>query len=122
MSTLVAVYGTLKRGLSNDHYLQAANYLGKDTLTSITLYDLGAYPGAKIEPSAGIDVEIFSVTAQQLQALDGLEEYESEAPPRGLYDRRLFSTRYGAAWVYLYNPSVSGLMPIQAGGWQPSSH
>jgi gamma-glutamylcyclotransferase (GGCT)/AIG2-like uncharacterized protein YtfP len=121
MSTLVAVYGTLKRGLNNDHYLQAANYLGNDTLTSITLYDLGAYPGAKVERSAGIDVEIFSVTAQQLQALDGLEEYEPEAPPRGLYDRRLFSTRYGAAWVYLYNPSVSGLVPIQAGSWQPST-
>ncbi|MBC54646.1 MAG: gamma-glutamylcyclotransferase [Gammaproteobacteria bacterium] len=121
MSTLVAVYGTLKRGLSNDHYLQAATYLGNDTLTSISLYDLGAYPGAKAEPSAGIDVEIFSVTAQQLQALDGLEEYEPAARARGLYDRRQFTTRYGTAWVYLYNPSVSGLMPMRAGGWQPTT-
>lgn len=119
MSTLVAVYGTLKRGLSNDQYLQAATYLGNDSLNTISLYDLGPYPGAKAEPSAGVEVEIFSVTAQQLQALDVLEEYEAEAPARGLYDRRLFSTRYGAAWVYLYNPPVSGLVPILAGGWQP---
>lgn len=119
MSTLVAVYGTLKRGLSNDHYLQAATYLGSDTLTAISLYDLGSYPGAKAEPSAGIEVEIFSVTAQQLQALDCLEEYDPEAPDRGLYDRRLFSTCFGAAWVYLYNPPVPGLLPIQTGGWQP---
>lgn len=119
MSTLVAVYGTLKRGLSNDHYLQTATYLGNDSLNTISLYDLGPYPGAKAEPSAGIDVEIFSVTAQQLQALDELEEYEPEAPARGLYDRRLFSTCYGAAWVYLYNPPVSGMLPIRAGGWQP---
>lgn len=121
MSTLVAVYGTLKRGLSNEHYLRAATYLGNDSLTTISLYDLGAYPGAKAEPSAGIDVEIFSVTAQQLQALDGLEEYEADAPARGLYDRRLFSTRFGVAWVYLYNPPVAGLAPMLAGGWQPKT-
>ncbi len=119
MSTLVAVYGTLKRGLSNDHYLQAATYLGSDTLHTISLYDLGPYPGAKAEPSSGVKVEVFSVTAQQLQALDVLEEYEPEAPARGLYDRRLFNTRHGAAWVYLYNPPVPGLVPILAGGWQP---
>ncbi len=119
MSTLVAVYGTLKRGLSNDHYLQTATYLGNDILTSISLYDLGAYPGAKAESSAGIEVEVFAVTAQQLQALDVLEEYEPEAPLCGLYDRRLFSTRFGAAWIYLYNPSVSALAPITAGSWRP---
>lgn len=119
MSTLVAVYGTLKRGLSNDHYLQTATYLGNDSLNTILLYDLGPYPGAKAEPSAGVDVEIFSVTAQQLQALDVLEEYEPEAPARGLYDRRLFSTCYGAAWVYLYNPPVLVLVPVLSGGWQP---
>lgn len=119
MSTLVAVYGTLKRGMSNDHFLQAAKYLGKDTLGEITLYDLGPYPGARAEPSAGVDVEIFSVTVHELQALDALEEYLPETPTRGLYDRRLFSTRYGVAWVYLYNPAVSGLVRITAGSWQP---
>lgn len=118
MSTLVAVYGTLKRGLSNDHYLQAATYLGNDMLDAITLYDLGPYPGAKAEPSAGIEVEIFAVTPGQLQALDELEEYLPETPSRGLYDRKMFDTRFGAAWVYLYNPSVSGLVAISAGSWQ----
>lgn len=119
MSTLVAVYGTLKRGLSNDHYLQAATYLGNDTLDAITLYDLGPYPGAKAERSSGIDVEIFCVTPHQLQTLDALEEYLPETPSRGLYDRRLFATQFGAAWVYLYNHSVAWLVPITAGGWPP---
>jgi gamma-glutamylcyclotransferase (GGCT)/AIG2-like uncharacterized protein YtfP len=121
MSTLVAVYGTLKRGLSNYHLLEDAEFVGSDRLRDITLYDLGPYPGAKAEASQGIDVDVFSVTALQFRQLDLLEDYLAESPGRGLYDRRVFHTRYGPAWVYLYNPPVSGLVPISAGAWQQST-
>ncbi|MCG6659345.1 gamma-glutamylcyclotransferase [Halomonas campisalis] len=58
---LVAVYGTLKRGLRNHHWLEGADFLGSDRLTGATLYDLGPYPGAKSEPSDGVEVEVFRV-------------------------------------------------------------
>ncbi|MEX0740826.1 MAG: gamma-glutamylcyclotransferase family protein, partial [Pseudohongiella sp.] len=115
----VAVYGTLKRGLSNYHLLEDAEFMGNDILREITLYDLGPYPGAKAEFSQGIEVDVFSVTTLQLRQLDLLEDYLAESPDNGLYDRRMFQTRYGPAWVYLYNPPVSGLAPIATGGWQP---
>lgn len=29
----------------------------------------------------------------------------------------LLTTRYGTAWVYIYNPSVDGRLMITEGGW-----
>ena len=114
---LVAVYGTLRRGGTNSHYLKDADYLGDDVLDTITLYDLGPYPGARAEPSDGIAVEVFSVSRAQMDMLDELEGYLPAAPEKGLYTRRLFHTRYGMAAVYLYNPSVEGCRRISAGSW-----
>jgi gamma-glutamylcyclotransferase (GGCT)/AIG2-like uncharacterized protein YtfP len=117
MQVMVAVYGTLKRGCSNYFLLEHAEFLGVDTLTAITLYDLGPYPGARQEPSQGIDVEVFSVSADQLESLDQLEGYFEHAPEQGLYDRKPLLTRYGLAWVYLYNPPVDGCRKISRGPW-----
>lgn len=49
----VAVYGTLKRGMSNHGLLRQSRFLGEESLTSLTLYDLGLFPAAKLEPSQG---------------------------------------------------------------------
>ena len=114
---LVAVYGTLKRGLRNHHWLQDAEYLGRDTLTHITLYDLGHCPGAKQEPSRGIEVEVYRVNASGLAALDRLEDYRVRAPSRGTYDRSVHATTFGPAWLYLYNPGVAGRPAKRQGGW-----
>lgn len=118
-STRVAVYGTLKRGLSNHYLLQDARYMGRDCLTAITLYDLGPYPGAKIQTSEGIIIEVFEVTQMQLAALDALEEYNTHAPEQGMYNRVQLKTRYGSAWVYIYNLEVEGLPAQRRGSWQP---
>jgi gamma-glutamylcyclotransferase (GGCT)/AIG2-like uncharacterized protein YtfP len=118
MTHKVAVYGTLKRGETNFYLMQDARFLGTDELTQITLYDLGPYPGARQEESEGVEVEVFEVSEAQFAALDVLEDYVAEAPASGLYDRRQFPTRFGVAWVYLYNPSVAGFQSIRRGGWQ----
>ena len=42
----VAVYGSLKRGYYNHHFLQGARYQGRFiTLRGYALLNLGAYPG-----------------------------------------------------------------------------
>jgi len=120
MSELVAVYGTLKRGMANSHLLRDARFLGIEVLTEIVLYDLGPYPGARAEPSEGIEVEVFEVNKLQLQQLDMLEDYVAGAPESGMYDRRRFMTRFGLAWVYLYNLPVAGLHAQRCGSWQPA--
>lgn len=120
LQTLVAVYGTLKRGFANHHLMQQATFLGDDCLVDITLYDLGPYPGAKALISEGIDVEVYAVSPAQMAALDRLEEYNTLAPEQGLYNRLQFQTRFGKAWIYLYNPNVNAMTAQRRGGWVPA--
>lgn len=117
---LVAVYGTLKRGLRNHHWLDGAEFLGSDRLAEVTLYDLGPYPGAKLAPSRGVEIEVFEVNARLLAGLDRLEDYRPRQPRLGLYDRTVHTTAFGPAWLYLYNPDVTGFAAIREGGWWPS--
>lgn len=117
VTSQVAVYGTLKRGLRNDRWLSGAHFVGTDQLVDITLYDLGPFPGAKQEASQGVEVEIFNVTVEQMGRLDQLEGYNTEDPTVGLYDRAIFQTRHGPAWLYLYNDDVEGYPAIRQGRW-----
>lgn len=117
MATRVAVYGTLKKGLSNHHYMKTARFLGEDQLHNLVLCDLGPYPGARLEPSAGITLEVYEVDSQTLAQLDILEDIDERNSTQGLYHRRQMNTRHGKAWVYLYNQSTAGCPVIRQGGW-----
>ncbi|WP_416139930.1 gamma-glutamylcyclotransferase family protein [Halomonas sp. HK25] len=116
---LVAVYGTLKRGLRNHHWLDGADFIGSDRLADVTLFDIGPFPGAKLEPSRGVEVEVFQVNVRLLAGLDRLEDYRRHQPHQGLYDRAIHPTAFGPAWLYLYNPAVAGFDAIRQGGWCP---
>ncbi|WP_110658170.1 gamma-glutamylcyclotransferase family protein [Salinicola halimionae] len=116
-TALVAVYGTLKRGLRNHHWLDGAEFVGSDILTTVTLYDIGPYPGAKAEPSRGVEVEVFRVGVSCLKGLDRLEDYRVRRPKSGDYDRTVHDTAFGPAWLYLYNRDVTGCPVIRQGGW-----
>ncbi|MCL5426119.1 MAG: gamma-glutamylcyclotransferase [Gammaproteobacteria bacterium] len=117
----VAVYGTLKQGQRNHHWLEGATLIGHDRLAAITLYDLGPYPGAKLAPSNGSVVEIYAINAQQLKRLDQLEDYFHHAPNEGVYDRAVLATRHGEAWCYLFNANVEEQSKISSGDWQDAS-
>jgi gamma-glutamylcyclotransferase (GGCT)/AIG2-like uncharacterized protein YtfP len=113
----VAVYGTLKQGFNNAHWLNDATLLGRDATPALTLYDIGPYPGAKRQRSKGITIEVYRINAHHLAQLDRLEDYRIDAPTEGEYDRQQIDTCFGLAWVYLYNPSVAGKTAIYEGGW-----
>lgn len=113
----VAVYGTLKKGRRNHHWLEAATLIGHDRLDAITLYDLGPYPGAKLTPSSGAVVEIYAINAQQLKRLDELEDYFHDTPHEGVYDRAVLATQHGEAWCYLYNADIDDTKHISSEEW-----
>lgn len=115
----VAVYGTLKCGLANHGLLRQACYLGETLLHDITLYDLGWFPGARLEPSDGILAEVYGVDEGTLTALDHLEGFRPEDPGRSLFLRHSLETPFGAAWVYLYNHPVDEFEAMRSGAWWP---
>ncbi|WP_411876516.1 gamma-glutamylcyclotransferase [Vulcanococcus limneticus] len=119
----VFVYGTLKRGHRNHHWLAGASFLGERQLGGAQLFDLGPFPmavagaGASATPAASaaaageatageagntttwIHGELYRVSAEGLDQLDLLE-----GCPR-LYGRHWLQLLDGShAWVYLGRP------------------
>ena len=106
MSTLLFVYGTLKRGCSNHHLLAGQTYVGTARTTpGFSLYDLGGYPG--IAPMAddrdGVIGEVWSVDTAALEELDRFEGVHE-----GLYRRAPLQLMppFDAKTIDAYLPSV----------------
>ncbi|NLS12419.1 gamma-glutamylcyclotransferase [Vibrio sp. SM6] len=107
----VFVYGTLRRGESNHHYLQHCQKLGEwRTPPCYTLFDLGPYP-ALVLGTHSIFGEVYQVDEQTLVALDELEDVPLE------YRRAEVITPFGAAWIYLYQNEQALSKVIPSGDW-----
>ena len=107
---LVFVYGSLKRGETNHHWLEGASWQGEAELGGVVLHDLGPFPMAVIGEDIALG-EVYAVEACGLARLDELEGY-----PR-LYDRQELTLRDGRrAWVYLGRPHQVRHAPVVTGG------
>ena len=85
MSTLLFVYGTLKRGCSNHRFLDGQTFVGPArTPPGYRLFDFGGYPGIVpvAEDHDGVTGEVWSVDEMALQRLDHFEGVHE-----GLYRR-----------------------------------
>jgi len=116
----IFVYGTLKRGCYNHHYLHGQRYLRNAVTTpSYRLYNLGGYPGMVQDFQRGIPVhgEIWRVDATCLARLDQLEGL-AEAE----YERVLIPLLNEPSPVegYVYLQDVSRATDI-GGLWAPLS-
>lgn len=122
--SLVFVYGTLKRGGSNQHYLAGQTLLGPAALRSgHALYSLGDYPGLVADPDATGTVtgEIWRVTPAALAGLDeleGIEEglYARVPAPLASWPAGLSSRDAARVQMYLYRRDVAG-RPRLDGTW-----
>jgi len=113
-STLIFVYGTLKRGGSNHHHLAGQTFLGEArTVPGFRLYEVGGYPGMIPQSidREGVQGELWRVDEKALALLDELEGLSV-----GLYRRERvplqppFSDE--AAEAYLYARTIVGLRDI----------
>lgn len=114
--TRVFVYGSLKRGRSNHHYLVGQRFLGDArTLRGFRMFDLGGYPGIVAADADGypIEGEVWEVDAEclaQLDRLEGVDEAE--------YRRQLIEIappfQQGPVEGYVYLRSVNGLQEVGA--------
>ena len=108
--TRVFVYGTLKRGGDNHHYIAYQQFLGEArTAAGFMLYSLGDYPGMVRAPddTAGVTGELWAVDDTCLQQLDLLEGVNE-----GLCERVVITLAVPAddqpVETYLYLRSVTG--------------
>lgn len=121
MST-VLVYGSLKSGQSNHHWLAGTEYLGEAQLPGLALYDLGPFPMAVASRSgrsvARLYGELYAVSASQLALLD-----ELEGVPR-LYRREQRQLASGEpVWVYVgQERQVRHATLLEQGRWEGPRH
>lgn len=111
MQHLLFVYGTLRKGESNQGFLESAQFLGRhETLPKYALYDLGAYP-AVIEGHSSITGEVYLIDDDTLARVDALEEVPIE------YRREQIETPFGLAWIYLYQDASQLDSLLASGDW-----
>src|SRR5690606_14486755 len=84
----VFVYGTLRDGESNAYLLQNSIRLAEQSWTQGRLYDTGfGYPALEQSDSTVVFGELYSVTEEELQQLDYLEDYSPNRENNNLYER-----------------------------------
>ena len=113
--TRVFVYGSLRRGLHNHHFLADATLVGDDaTEPAFTLYSLGAFPAMVQGGTTSVVGEVYEVDARTLAALDRLEGHPH------FYQRVAVTLRSGAEVETYVVPSttVRGRGVVAGGDWR----
>ncbi|MBI5451219.1 MAG: gamma-glutamylcyclotransferase [Gammaproteobacteria bacterium] len=106
------VYGSLRRGEANHHWLAGASLLGAwQSTPAYTMYDLGEYPGITAHGQTAIQGEVYQLPPAALARIDMLEEYPV------VYTRRQVTTPFGTAWIYVLVATPAGRPVIHSGDW-----
>lgn len=92
----VFVYGTLKRGRRNFHFLRDAEFVGEFVTREIySMFEFEDYPAVCLDGSHAISGEIYHVTDAEFRMLDDLEWYPH------FYQRVEIPTPFGNSWMYI---------------------
>jgi gamma-glutamylcyclotransferase (GGCT)/AIG2-like uncharacterized protein YtfP len=115
--TLVAVYGTLKKGFGNHYLIEGQKFLGiGETPPDYAMLSFGSYPGA-IDGDERIQVEVYEVENKALQRMDNLEGHPSFYR-RNLTPIIMDNGDIKEAWMYSlchrveYNKVQAPLIPV----------
>lgn len=109
----VFVYGTLRQGEYNHHWLRGSRFLGHwSTPPRYRLHDLGPYPVLCDGGVQSVQGEIYRVSPRTMAALDRLEGFPDH------YDRKLITTPHGPAWIYFRSEPPAGARLIPTGDWK----
>jgi len=111
------VYGSLKRGFSNHHFLAGQTFLGEARTQPVyRMYDWGGYPAIVPVEDGGVSIsgEVWEIDDTCLIRVDWLEAVED-----GLYRRafaRLLSPHEEWADVIMYHfaQSITGMPEVGA--------
>ena len=115
---LIAVYGSLRKNMRNDHLLSTSKYLGTfQTKPEFSLYSLGYYPGLKTNGNTSVTMEVYAVDDTVAERIDRLEGYTPN-DNNTFYDKIPIETPYGEASVYIYVNNVLKERLVESGDWK----
>ena len=108
----VFVYGTLKRGQRNNHFLREAEFIARHTTAAIySMYDFDDYPAVCIEGRHAVHGELYRVSDHQFRLIDDLEWYPH------FYQRIEIPTDHGDAWMYIVRRKLCRGKRLLRGRW-----
>ena len=108
----VFVYGTLKRGQRNAHFLDSAKYIAEFvTAEEYWMYEFDDFPAVCEQGMHAIHGEIYRVNDTEFKSLDDLEWYPN------FYQRIEIATDFGEAWMYIVKPELCHGRKRLAGRW-----
>ena len=114
-TNLICVFGSLRKGLWNNHLLAKSNFLGEtETEPVFTMLNWGGFPGLLHHGHGKIKIEVYEIESEETwQNLDRLEGYPN------FYNRMIIETEFGFAWIY-YNPLTDNNKNsdiVESGDW-----
>lgn len=116
-TVLIAVYGTLRQGECNHHYIERASSIRGCTFSGV-LYDTGfGYPAVVLKGEKPVAAELAEISLEAWANVDRLEGY-----PR-LYDRLLTDVTLETgetvqAWVYVMQRLPERAKVIECNDWK----
>ncbi len=112
--SLVFVYGTLRRGGSNNFRMDGFSWIGPAAVNG-HLYEVSWYPALVLDENAGEVVgDLYKVSEEGLAALD---EFEGSEYRRTRTMVQNSDNEAESAWVWAWNKPTEGLQPIPGGDW-----
>ncbi|AEF53168.1 gamma-glutamylcyclotransferase family protein [Marinomonas posidonica] len=120
MSThIVAVYGTLREGLSDHGLIANCKRIGLGWLTGFRMHNLGDFPAIvpTLDESGRIRVEWYQVGDELLAELDQLQGLDETTLSHSIHTRKRIFTPYGKGWIYIYNQTLGNAPYMEAGDW-----
>lgn len=113
--SLVAVYGSLRKGMGNHHILGNSKLVGTCEVHGWDMYSLGSFP-CIVEGNNKVVIEVYEVDSDKTAVmLDCLEGYRGDSS--GLYDRCEIETAFGKSWIYFMHSPRSVNHPVARGDW-----
>ena len=119
---LYAVYGTLKKGHGNYKWHlenEETEYLGNtETEAKFSLYSLGGFPGLKNDGTTKVNIDVFKINSEEVEeGVDRLEGFREFNHPNNFYNKEVIDTKFGKAYVYIYNGNIREESLIENGNW-----
>ncbi|MHA2366496.1 MAG: gamma-glutamylcyclotransferase family protein [Candidatus Hodarchaeales archaeon] len=111
---LIAVFGSLRKGLGNHPLIENEEYIGTcRTKDKFSMFSYGAFPGLSLQERTNITIEVYNPTTNGIMdRLDRLEGYPT------FYNRKVIETDFGDAWIYFNeNQDISDDNTIKSGDW-----